>query len=114
MNQRYRELRRYLQGWVGYFSLVPIKTYFAELDKWVRRRIRACYWKQWRGPRTRIANLRKLGIQEDEAVTHGCSSKGPWTMSSSRAVHEALSIEHLTSEGLASLLTIWQSLTARK
>jgi RNA-directed DNA polymerase len=72
------------------------------------------YWKQWRGPRTRIANLRKMGVQEDEAVTHGCSSKGPWVMSSSRAVHEALSIEHLTSEGLASLLTIWQSLTARK
>jgi len=55
-----------------------------------------------------------MGIQEDEAVTHGCSSKGPWVMSSSRAVHEALSIEHLTSEGLASLLTIPRSLTARK
>ena len=57
------------------------------------------YWKQWRGPRTRIANLRKMGVQEDEAVTHGCSSKGQWVISSSRAVHEALSIEHLTSQG---------------
>ena len=40
MNYRYSELRCYLQGWVGYFSLVPIKTYFAGLDKWIRRRIR--------------------------------------------------------------------------
>jgi RNA-directed DNA polymerase len=113
MSHRYTELRRYFQGWVGYFRLVPIKTYFAELDKWVRRRIRSCYWKQWRGPRTRIANLRRLGVKEDEAVTHGCSRKGPWVMSSSRAVHEALSLEHLTHDGLVSLLAIWQTLTAK-
>lgn len=113
MSHRFTALRRYFQGWLGYFRLVPIKTYFAELDKWVRRRIRSCYWKHWRGPRTRIANLRRLGDKEDEAVTHGCSRKGPWTMSSSRAVHEALSVEHLTHEGLVSLFTIWQTLTAK-
>ena len=114
MHHRFTELRSYFQGWVGYFRLVPIKTYFADFDKWVRRRIRSCYWKQWRSPRTRIANLRKLGVKADEAVTHGCSHKGPWTMSSSRAVHEALSLDYLAHEGLASLLTIWQKLTARK
>ena len=38
--QRCAELRRYFQGWVGYFRLVPIKSFFSELDKWVRRRIR--------------------------------------------------------------------------
>ena len=113
MSHRFTELRRYFQGWVGYFRLVPIKTYFAELDKWIRRRIRACYWKQWRGVRTRIANLRQLGVKEDEAVTHGCSRKGPWTLSSSKAVHEALSLDYLAHEGLASLLTIWQTLTAK-
>ena len=114
MSYRLLELRRYFQGWVGYFSLVPMKTYFELLDKWVRRRIRSCYWKQWRNPRTRIHNLRKLGVRRDQAVTHGISSKGAWVMSSSQAVHEALSIAYLTSQGLASLLTIWQKLTARK
>ena len=114
MPDRLLELRRYFQGWVGYFSLVPMKTYFEILDKWVRRRIRSCYWKQWRNPRTRIANLRKLGVRRDQAVTHGFSSKGAWVMSSSQAVHEALSIAYLTQEGLVSLLTIWQKLSARK
>lgn len=114
MSHRFLELRRYFQGWVGYFSIVPMKTYFEILDKWVRRRIRACYWKQWRKSRTRIANLRKLGVHRDQAVTHGMSSKGAWVMSSSQAVHEALSIAYLTQTGLASLLTIWQKLTARK
>jgi len=114
MSHRFTELRRYFQGWVGYFSLVPIKTYFVVLDQWVRRRIRSCYWKQWRRVRTRIQNLLKLGVRKDEAVTHGVSSKGPWVMSSSQAVHEALSLEYLKGQGLANLFTIWQKLTARR
>ena len=114
MARRYQELRWYFQGWVGYFRLVPIKSFFSELDKWVRRRFRSCYWKQWKNPRTRIANLKKLGIREKEAVTHGVSSKGPWVMSSSQAVHEALSVAFLQESGLASLLEIWSKLTAKK
>lgn len=113
MADRYQELRRYFQGWVGYFGLVPIKSFFSELDKWVRRRLRSCYWKQWRRPRTRIANLRKLGVREDEAVTHGVSSKGPWVMSSSQAVHQALSLEYLTQSGLTSLFTLWSKLAPK-
>ncbi|MFN5054182.1 MAG: group II intron maturase-specific domain-containing protein [Planctomyces sp.] len=73
MRHRFTELRRYFQGRVGYFGLVPIKTNFADIDKWVRRRIRSCSRKQRRGPWTRIANFRKLEGKEDEAVTHGCS-----------------------------------------
>ena len=114
MARRYQELRWYFQGWVGYFRLVPIKSFFSEMDKWVRRRLRSCYWKQWKNPRTRIANLKKLGIREKEAVTHGVSSKGPWVMSSSQAVHEALSVTYLEESGLASLLEIWSKLTAKR
>ena len=84
------------------------------MDKWVRRRIRSCYWKQWRRPRTRIVNLRKLGIREHEAVTHGISSKGPWVMSASQAVHQALSVDYLSERGLASLLEIWTKLATKK
>lgn len=90
-----------------------MKTYFELLDKWVRRRIRSCYWEQWRNPRTRIRNLRNLGVRRDEAVTHGFSSKGVWVTSSSQAVHEALSTAYLTQEGLVSLLAIWQKPPAR-
>ncbi len=113
MARRYQELCWYFRGWVSYFRLVPIKSFFSELDKWIRRRIRSCYWKQWRRPRTRIANLRKLGIREHEAVTHGVSSKGPWVMSSSQAVHEALSMAFLKKSGLVSLFDIWSKLAAK-
>jgi RNA-directed DNA polymerase len=111
--QRCLELRRYFQGWVGYFRLVPIKSFFSDLDKWVRRRIRMCIWKQWKNGRTRVAALRKLGVAEHEAYTHGMSSKGPWVLSSSQAVHQALSTALLEERGLPSLLAIWTKLTAK-
>lgn len=111
--QRCVELRRYFQGWVGYFRLVPIKSFFSDLDKWVRRRLRMCIWKQWKTGRTRVAALMKLGIAEHEAFTHGMSSKGPWVLSSSQAVHQALSTALLEERGLPSLLGIWTKLTAK-
>jgi RNA-directed DNA polymerase len=113
MQHRFRELGRFVRGWVNHFRIVPVVTPFREYDKWIRRRIRACYWKQWRRKRTRIAKLRQLGIREHEAVTHGCTSKGPWVMSSSQAVHAALSVEFLTGQGLVSLAECWQKLAAK-
>ena len=33
MTHRYDELRRYFQGWVGYFHLVPIKSFFSDQSR---------------------------------------------------------------------------------
>lgn len=41
------------------------------------------------------------------------AAKAPWTMSSSKAVREAMSLEYLAYEGLSSPLTIWQTLPAK-
>ena len=62
MQSRLLELRRYVQGWVGYFRLVPLKSFYEDLDKWIRRRVRACFWRSWRRPRTRVRNLLQLGV----------------------------------------------------
>ena len=85
MASRLRELRQYFQGWIGYFHFGLGKTQLQYLDKWVRRRIRACYWRQWYRVRTRIRMLLKLGVRRDEAFSHGSSGRGPWVMSSSAA-----------------------------
>lgn len=113
IRRRYKELRQYFNGWVGYFRLVPIKSFFGELDKWLRRRIRACYWKQWRKPQARVRKLKKLGVGPEEAYSHGNSSKGAWLMSSSHAVHQALSVTYLAHDGLPSLLEIWTKFASK-
>jgi hypothetical protein len=79
---------------------VPIKSFYSELDQWVRRRIRMCIRTGWKNGRTPVAALRKLGIAEHEARTHGMSSKGPWVLSHSQAVHQALSTALLEARGL--------------
>jgi RNA-directed DNA polymerase len=81
MTTRLKALGYYLRGWTGYFCLVPIKSFFVVLDQWVRRRLRSCYWKQWRKPSTRIRTLMKLGLERNEAVPFGSCSRGAWFMS---------------------------------
>jgi RNA-directed DNA polymerase len=114
MSSRFAELRRYFQGWIGYFHYGLRKTQLKYFDKWVRRRIRACYWKQWYRVRTRVRMLLKLGVRREEAISHGCSGRGVWVMSSSAAMHVALSIDYLTNQGLASLEEIWSKFASRK
>jgi hypothetical protein len=52
-----------------------------EFDEWLRRRLRTCYWKQWRWLRTKIRHLLALGIKLKDAIIAGVRSKGPYCMS---------------------------------
>jgi RNA-directed DNA polymerase len=108
ISNRLQELRRYFQGWMGYFSLVPFRSIFSKLDKWVRRRLRSCYWRQWRYPRTRIAKLLQLGVPRREAILHGISSKGPWVMSRTEAMNIAINGTYLRQQGLVNLEDLWK------
>jgi RNA-directed DNA polymerase len=114
MSSRLLELRRYFQGWIGYFHYGLKQTQLKYLDKWVRRRIRACYWRQWYRVRTKIRMLIKLGVCKKEAISHGGSGRGTWVMSSSAAMHVALSIDYLDKQGLASLEAIWSKFAPKK
>ena len=42
-----------IRGWVGYYRLCEVKAAFERLDEWLRRRIRALYWRHWKRPHTR-------------------------------------------------------------
>ena len=60
MERRLTELGRYVRGWMGYFGLASQLKLFDTLDQWIRRRIRMCYWKQWRRPNRRRAMIIRL------------------------------------------------------
>lgn len=40
-------INRQVVGWVGYFRLADTPSVFAELDEWLRRRLRQPIWKRW-------------------------------------------------------------------
>ena len=114
MKKRFAEFRSYAIGWLGYFQLDQVKTTFSTLDKWLRRRVRACYWKQWKKSKTRLRNLMSLGLSYRDARPFAFSGKGPWRLSKTSGAQRALSNEYLKSEGLLSLLERWQQLASSR
>jgi len=102
MKERIEKLNTYLRGWIGYFRLAAAKTHCAELDGWIRRRLRMCLWKQWKTPKTRLRNLRALGVPEWAALKMANSQRGPWEMS--RNTNNALATAYWQQQGLKSLL----------
>src|SRR6202051_3774094 len=50
-----KELVSYLGGWRGYFGFCQTPSVLRDLDQWIRRRLRAIVWKQWKRGRTRYA-----------------------------------------------------------
>jgi RNA-directed DNA polymerase len=112
MKSRYAAFRSYARGWLGYFALDQVKTTFTRLDKWLRRRVRACYWKQWRKSKTRLKKLISLGVSYRVARGFAMSGKGPWRLSMTSGVQRALSNEYLAEQGLFNLEEYWLSLAS--
>jgi hypothetical protein len=76
-------------------------------DEWLRRRIRMCYWKQWRWVCTKIKHLLALGLSLKTAIQHGVSSKSYWHMARTPAVQQAVSNAWLKAQGLVSVKELW-------
>ena len=107
MAYRLEQLNRYLRGWMNYFGISQHYSPMEELDGWLRRRIRMCYWKQWRRARRRIANLLKLGTSKRHAILTGISRKGYWRLSKTLATQTGMTNEWLEKQGLLSIRQLW-------
>ena len=81
-----KELTVYLRGWHGYFGFCQTPTVLADLDSWIRRKLRCFMWKQWKRGRTRYKELRKRGVNEALAAQTAGSPHGPWRLSQSPAL----------------------------
>ena len=71
------------------------------------RRIRMCYWKQWRRPRTKVRNLVRLGVNLDMAIKHAISRKSYCRLSRTPAMRYAMPNKWLEQLGLVSLKQLW-------
>ncbi len=80
---------------------------FADFQHRVRRRIRMCYWKQWRWARTKVRNLLALGTDLSEAKRTATSRKGYWHLSKTLATQTGLTNAWLKSQGLLSVRDLW-------
>ncbi len=101
LTQIIKELSTYLIGWRGYFGFCQTPSVLRALDEWIRRRLRAIAWKQWKRGRARFAELRRRGVGRDLAAQTAGSPHGPWRLANSPALNIALPTRSLGSLGLA-------------
>lgn len=110
MDYRIERLNQYLMGWSGYFSLAETPSIFTQLDRWIRRRLRMCLWKNWKKPQTKYRNLVQLGSPPNKAWEWANSRKGYWRVAKSPILHRNLDNSYWSHRGLKSLINRYKSL----
>ena len=99
----------YVRGWLNYYGIACMKTSMEDLNGWLCHRIRMCIWKQWKEPKTKLRNLRRLGIPEKYAQIAANSRKGYWRTTQTSTLNRALSKERLIRSGYYDLVSAYQS-----
>jgi len=106
---RRKKLAEYVRGWINYYKLADMKGLMTETDEWLRRRIRAIYWKQWKKVRTRYRNLRALKLEEWQVHQIANSRKGYWRTAQILSV--ALTNKIIARLGYISMLDYYLKVT---
>jgi len=105
---RLMKLTEKTRGWVNYFKLADMSNLMKEIDKWIRRRLRACIWKTWKKVRTRFTSLCKLGIERQKAWEYANTRKGYWRISSSPILSRAITNDRLVKRGFVSMSAMYK------
>lgn len=107
MTYRLDKLGQYLRGWVGYFGISQYYRPVPGIDDWIRRRLRMCYWKQWRLTRTKVRQLLNLGVSKKQAIFTAISGKSYWRLSKTLATNSGMTNDWLKQQGLISFRDLW-------
>jgi RNA-directed DNA polymerase len=106
LEQMTKELATFLRGWKGYFGFCDTPSVLRDLDQWLRRRLRATIWKQWKRGKVRFAKLRQRNIGTDLAAQTAGSPHGPWRLAHSPALQCAFPIAYFDSLGIPRLFEV--------
>ena len=72
------KLTQFIRGWVNYFGMADMKSLLLKTDEWLRHKIRAIYWKQWKKVRTKFKKLKALGVEQEKAWICANMRNGIW------------------------------------
>lgn len=104
LNQRLKELKYLIYGWVNYFKIADMKKLLQAIDGHIRRKMRVIIWKQWKKIKKRYSSLRKLGIPHRDAYVTSNSRRGYYHIAHTRVLEKAISKERLNKRGLVNSL----------
>lgn len=97
--RRKEKLKEYITGWVNYFKMADMKKLLLQVDEWYRRRLRMVIWKRWKGIKTRLRNLVKLGIAKCKAWEYANTRNGYWCIANSPILSTSITNDRLQKAG---------------
>jgi len=104
------ELRPVLVGWVSYYRKSEVRNVFEQLDQWIRRKLRAILWRQWKRNWTRAKAMIRRGLSHEQAWTSATNGRGPWWNAGASHMNRAVPTRYLSQLGLVSLIQKRQQL----
>lgn len=99
-------LKRFVKGWVNYFKLADMKNMLRQLDEWLRRRIRAIYWKQWKKVKTRCRMVRRYNLPDWKVHELANCRKGIWR--AALMLNQILTNKEIARQGYISLTSYYE------
>jgi group II intron reverse transcriptase/maturase len=84
-----KPLGKYLTGWKGYFRLTETPRVLADIDSWIRHRLRAVQLKHWKRGKVIYRELIARGMAPDVARRVAANSRR-WWHNSAMALNRAL------------------------
>lgn len=98
-DERIRRLKQLMRGWVNYFKHASMQGKLAEIDQWVRNRLRYCIWHHWKKPNKKMRSLIRLGKSPDDAYAWSRTRMGGWRVACSPIMLTTITIDRLKQRG---------------
>ncbi len=98
------ELNSFLIGWVTYFRHAKVRGALADMDQWIRRKLRCVRLKQRKRAASIADFLRTLGVPWARCWTTAACGKGWWRMGHTPAAQQGMNNAWFRTQGLIELL----------
>ena len=106
-DKRIEKLNEIQRGWINAFRMASIQNKLAELDGWLRNRLRYCIWHHWKKLERKRKNLIRLGIPPEQAYQWSRTRMGGWKVAQSPILGTTITVERLKMRGYVSLLELY-------
>jgi len=98
-DERIQKLGEVQRGWINAFRMASIQNKLAELDGWLRNRLRYCIWHHWKKPEKKRRSLIRLGIEPQQAYAWSRSRMGGWAIAQSPILNTTITVELMGKRG---------------
>ena len=111
-DKRIEELNNTIKGWIESRKHANIKTKLKEMDGWLRNRLRACIWHDWKKTERKRKNLIRLGVEPGMAYAWSRTNMGRWAVAQSPILGTTITTNRLIRRGYVTMTTVYKVKTA--